>query len=90
MNKINDEVYMALLKAKEEIAEYTKNKVKNKNWVPYYNSIVERLDNIILDYAITTKMAVEEIIDCLFEMGADDKKSIFYDDYCSIKKDWGL
>ena len=90
MNKTNDEVYITLLKAKQKIADYTKNKVKNNDWVPYYNSIVEDLDDIIADYAITTKMSVEEISNCLFEVGADDKNSIFYDEYCSLRKDWGL
>lgn len=85
MNKTNDEVYMTLLKAKENVAKYTKEKVKNKDWQPYYNSIVEDIDNIIVDYAITTKMSADEILSCLFEMGADDKNSIFHDDYTSIK-----
>lgn len=85
MNKKLDEVYMTLLKAKQSVYEYTNNKVKNKNWRPYYNSIVEELDNIIVDYAITTKMSSEEILDCLFEMGADDKNSIYHDTYNSIK-----
>ena len=39
MNKNLDEVYITLLKAKEKIYEYTKNKVKNENWRPYYNGI---------------------------------------------------
>ena len=85
MNKKTDEVYMTLLKAKESIVNYTNKKVKNKNWRPYYNGIVEQLDDIIVDYAITTKMSSEEILDCLFEMGADDKNSIFYEIYNSIK-----
>lgn len=85
MNKKLDEVYMTLLKAKQSVYEYTNNKVKNENWRPYYNSIVEELDNIIADYAITTKMSCDEILDCLFEMGADDEKSIFHDTYKSIK-----
>lgn len=85
MNKTNDEVYMTLLKAKENIAKYTKEKVRNKDWQPYYNSIVEDIDNIIVDYAITTKMSADEILSCLFEMGADDKNSIFHDDYNNIK-----
>lgn len=85
MDKKIDEVYMTLLKAKQSIVEYTNNKVKNKNWRPYYNSIVEELDNIIADYSITTKMSYEEILDCLFEIGADDENSIFYDTYKSIK-----
>ena len=76
---------MKLIKAKQSVYEYTNNKVKNKNWRPYYNSIVEELDNIIVDYAITTKMSSEEILDCLFEMGADDKNSIYHDTYNSIK-----
>ena len=42
MNKNLDEVYITLLKAKEKIYEYTKNKVKNENWRPYYNGIVEK------------------------------------------------
>lgn len=85
MNKNLDEVYMTLLKAKQSVYEYTNKKVKNENWRPYYNSIVEELDNIIVDYAITTKMSSEEILDCLFEMGADDKNSIYHDTYNSIK-----
>ena len=47
MNKNLDEVYITLLKAKEKIYEYTKNKVKNENWRPYYNGIVENIDNIM-------------------------------------------
>ena len=85
MNKKLDEVYMTLLKAKQSVYEYTNKKVKNENWRPYYNSIVEELDNIIVDYAITTKMSSEEILNCLFEMGADDKNSIYHDTYNSIK-----
>lgn len=87
MNKTNDEVYITLLKAKQEIADYTKNKVKNKNWQPYYNGIVEDIDNIIVDYAITTKMSSEEIIDCLLEVGADNKDSIYYNDYNTLKEE---
>jgi len=85
MNKKTDEVYITLLKAKQNIVEYTNKKVKNKDWRPYYNSIVENLDNIIVDYAITTKMSDEEILDCLFEIGADYKNSIYHDTYNSIK-----
>lgn len=85
MNNKNNEVYMTLLKAKQNIAEYTSKKVKNEKWQPYYNGIVEKIDDIIVDYAITTKMSSEEILDCLFEIGADDKDSIFYDTYNSIK-----
>lgn len=85
MNKKIDEVYMTLLKAKENIAKYTKEKVKNKNWLPFYNGVVEKIDDIIVDYAMTTKMSADEILDCLFEMGADDKNSIFHDTYNSIK-----
>jgi len=90
MNKKTDEVYTTLLKAKQNIVEYTNKKAKNKDWIPYYNSIVENLDNIIVDYAMTTKMSSEEILDCLFDVGADDKNSIYYDTYNSIKSDWGL
>lgn len=85
MNNKTDEVYMTLLKAKQNIAEYARKKVKNEKWQPYYNGIVEQIDDIIVDYAITTKMSSEEILDCLFEMGADNKDSIFYDTYNSIK-----
>lgn len=85
MNKTNDEVYMTLLKAKQNIAEYAKNKVKNKNWRPYYDSIIEEIDEIITDYSITTKMSSEEILDCLFEMGADNKDSIYHETYNTIK-----
>lgn len=85
MKKTNDEVYMTLLKAKENIANYTKQKVKNPDWIPFYNGIIEKLDDIIVDYSITTKMSSDEIMDCLFEMGADDKNSIFYDTYCTLK-----
>lgn len=84
MNK-TDEVYITLLKAKEKIALYNKEKVKNKNYQPFYNGLVEKLDDIIIDYAITTKMSSEEILDCLFEVGADNKNSIYYDTYCTIK-----
>ena len=73
------------LKAKEKIYEYTKNKVKNENWRPYYNGIVENIDNIIVDYSIATKMSSEEILDCLFEVGADNKDSVFYDTYNTMK-----
>lgn len=85
MNKNLDEVYITLLKAKEKIYEYIKNKVKNENWRPYYNGIIENIDNIIVDYSITTKMSSEEILDCLFEVGADNKDSIFYDTYNTMK-----
>lgn len=85
MNKKIDEVYMILLKAKQSIYEYSKNKVKNKNWQPIYNGVIEQIDDIIVNYSIDTKMSVEEIMDCLFEIGADDKKSIFNETYNSIK-----
>lgn len=85
MNKTNDEVYMTLLKAKQNIADYTKNKVKNKDWQPYYNGIVEKVDDIIVDYSITTKMSGVEIMDCLLEVGADNKDSIFYETYNKLK-----
>ncbi len=85
MNKVNDEVYMTLLQAKEKIAKYTKEKVRNKDWQPYYNGIVESIDDILVDFAITTKMSADEILGCLFEVGADDKDSIFHDDYNKIK-----
>ena len=85
MNNKTNEVYMTLLKAKQSIVDYTNKKVLNKNWRPYYNGISEKLDDIIVDFATTTKMSSEEILDCLFEIGADDKNSIFYDTYNSIK-----
>ena len=46
MNKNLDEVYITLLKAKEKIYEYTKNKVKNENWRPYYNGIVNSYKDV--------------------------------------------
>lgn len=88
MNKKYDEAYTILLKAKRDIAEYTKKKVSNENWVSFYNGIVEKLDDIIVDYAITTKMSGDEILDCLFEVGADDKDSIFHDTYMQIKEEY--
>ncbi len=84
MNK-TDEVYVTLLKAKEKIILYNKEKVKNKNWENFYNGIAEKVDDIIVDYAITTKMSSDEILNCLFEVGADHKDSIYYDTYCNIK-----
>ena len=84
MNK-TDEVYVTLLKAKEKIALYNKEKVKNQNWNNFYNGIVEKVDDIIVDYAITTKMSEEEILNCLFAVGADHKDSIFHETYCNIK-----
>lgn len=87
MNKKNDEAYIALLKAKQNIAEYTRQKVKNPDWVPFYNGITERIDDIIVDYAITTKMSSDEILNCLYEVGADDRKSIFYDTYIMLKEE---
>ena len=80
-----DEVYMALLKAKEKIAIYSKEKCKNKNWKNLYDGIVDQLDDILVDYAITSKLSTDEILKCLFEMGADNKNSIFNADYESIK-----
>jgi len=64
--------------------------LKNQNYLCWNADITnketfEKIDDIIVDYAITTKMSSEEILDCLFEMGADDKDSIFYDTYNSIK-----
>ena len=87
MNKYIDEAYTALLKAKQNIVEYTKQKVKNPDWQPYYNAIIEKLDDIIVDYAITTKMSSEEILNCLYEIGADNKNSIYYDTYNMIKEE---
>ena len=85
MNKKTDEVYVALLKAKESVMNYTNKKVKNENWRLYYNDIIKKLDDMISDYGITTKMAYEEILDCLFEVGADYKNSVFHDTYNYIK-----
>lgn len=86
MNDKNlDEVYMILLKAKQNVSDYARNKVKNKDWLPVYNGVMEQLDDILADYSITSKMSTDEIMNCLFEMGADDKNSIFYETYNSIK-----
>ena len=85
MNSNVDEVYMTLLKAKEKIALYSKEKVKNKNWQNLYDGIIDKLDDIIVDYSIASKLSSEEIIRCLFEMGADNKNSIFNADYESMK-----
>ena len=74
----NTILYNEFLKAKESIVNYTNKKVKNKNWRPYYNGIVEQLDDIIVDYAISTKMSSEEILDCLFE------NTLFIEDESSI------
>ena len=32
-------------------------------------------------------MSNDEILDCLYEVGADDKKSIFYDTYIMLKEE---
>ena len=86
MNNKTDEVFVALLKAKQNIAEYTRKKVENPNWVAYYNGITENLDNIINDYTITTKISDDEILCSLFEVGADDKSSIYYDMYINLQR----
>lgn len=80
-----DEALVALLRAKENIALYSKEKGKNKNLNLFYDGIIEKLDNIITDYTITTKMDCEEIMNCYFEVGADNKDSIFYDEYITMK-----
>ena len=87
MNDKNaNEAYIALLQAKEKVARYCREKVKNKAWQPYHNGIVEQLDDIIADYAITTQMSEDEIMSCLYEVGAYDESSIYYDVYCTMKK----
>lgn len=86
MNKNIDEAYMILLKAKQGIYEYTNKKIKNENWRPYYNGLIEKIDDIIVDYSITTKMSEDEIMSCLYEVGAYDESSIYYDLYCTMKK----
>lgn len=40
----------------------------------------------MIDYSITTKMSEDEIMSCLYEVGAYDESSIYYDLYCSMKK----
>lgn len=80
-----DEILVTLLKAKEKIALYTREKVKNKDFLPFYNGLVDKFDNIIEDYTITTKIPCEDIMNCYFEVGADHKDSIFYDDYMILK-----
>ncbi len=91
MNNKIDEVYIALLKAKQNIADYIKNKVTNEDCICFYNGINERIDNIINDYAITTHLSSEEIYNCLLEIGADNKDSIFHEELESIKfNDLGL
>ncbi len=87
MNK-TDEVYVTLLKAKEKIILYNKEKVKDKNWQNLYNGIAEQLDDIIADYAMTTKMSTDEILDCLLEVGADQKDSVYNDFYNGLNLEW--
>ena len=46
MNDKNaNEAYVALLQAKEKVARYCREKVKNKAWQPYHNGIVEQLED---------------------------------------------
>lgn len=84
MNK-TDEVFISLLKAKENIVLYSKEKAKDKNWNGFDNGIIEKIDDVISSYSIITEMTTEQIINCYFEIGADSKDSIYYEKYCSIK-----
>lgn len=84
MNK-TDEVYISLLKAKENVVLYNKEKAKDKNWNGFENGIIEKLDDVILSYSIMTEMSADDILNCYFEVGADNKDSIYHDKYCAMK-----
>ena len=56
-----DEILITLLKAKERIVLYAKEKNKNKNNNFIYNGISEQLDDIINDYIVNTEIPIEEI-----------------------------
>lgn len=77
MNK--EEIYISLLKAKENIVLYNKEKFKNKNWNGFKNGIIEKLDDVILSFSTLSEMDIEEIRNCFFEVGANNKNSIYYD-----------
>ena len=80
-----DEVYTILLKAKRDIIEYTNKKVSNPEWTPFYNGIAENLDDILVDYAIATKMSGKELITCYENLGAKKKDNVLHGTYESIK-----
>lgn len=85
MNNYIDEVYTSLLNAKEKIRVYTNEKLKNKDWLPYYNGIIESIDDVIVDYAISTKMSTKEILNCYKQLGADNENSVLNKEYKLIK-----
>lgn len=80
-----EEIYISLLRAKENIALYNKEKSKDKNWNGFKNGIMEKIDDVILSFSTLSEMNIEEIRNCFFEVGADNKDSIYYDKYCASK-----
>ena len=61
------------------------NYVKDKNWNGFKNGIMEKIDDVILSFSTLSEMNIEEIRNCFFEVGADNKDSIYYDKYCASK-----
>ena len=80
-----EEIYISLLRAKENIALYNKEKSKDKNWNGFKNGIMEKIDDVILSFSTLSEMNIEEIRNCFFEVGADNKDSIYYDKYSASK-----
>lgn len=83
MNK--EEIYISLLKAKENIVLYNKEKSQNKNWNGFKNGIIEKLDDVTLSFSILTEMSYDEINNCYYEVGASNKDSIYHDRYCALR-----
>lgn len=83
MNK--EEIYISLLKAKENVILYNKEKSKDKNWNGFENGIIEKLDDVTLSFSILTEMSADEINNCYFEVGADNKDSVYHDKYCALR-----
>lgn len=71
MNK--EEVYISLLKAKENIILYNSEKAKNKNWNGFDNGLIEKIDNVLLSFSTIAEITREQILNCYFEIGADFK-----------------
>ena len=80
-----EEIYISLLKAKENVILYNKAKSKDKNWNGFENGIIEKLDDVTLSFSILTEMTADEITNCYFEVGADNKDSIYHDKYCALR-----
>jgi uncharacterized secreted protein with C-terminal beta-propeller domain len=79
-------MYKILLSAYEDILIYL-NGDYDDEYILYCDSIREKIEALLQDYAITTKMSGEEILHVLEELQANSPMSILYDMYEAVKDD---